>query len=173
MNRPRGRCTSLPLERTPRHQWARGSGVRERRLSPGRRRRLHLWHRLRHRRLSRRRVILRHRSRLYRRLLILRLRSRVLRQRLSILHRLRRRRRIRTGHRSLLLVDRLDLLYRLILVLDRRLRLRLQLQLLWRLWLRLRLPVGRLRLRHRRGVILAVVVHADSGILSERLMSSD
>ncbi len=144
-------------------------GPRERRLSPGRRRRLHLLHRLRHRRLSRRSVILRHRSRLYRRLLILRLRHLILRQRLSILHRLRRRRRIRTGHGSRLLLDRLNLLYRLILVLDRLLLLQLLLQLLWRL--RLRLPVG--RLRHRRGVILAVVVHADSGILSERLMRCD
>jgi hypothetical protein len=110
---------------------------------------------------------------LYHRLLILRLRHLILRQRLSILHRLRRRRRIQTGHRSRLLVDRLNLLYRLILVLDRRLLLRLLLQLLWWLQLRLRLPVGGLRLRHRRGVILAVVVHADSGILSERLICCD
>jgi hypothetical protein len=117
-------------------------------------------------------IILRHRSRLYRRLLILRLRHLILRQRLSILHRLRRwRRRIRTGHRSRLLIDRLNLLYRLILVLDR--RLRLLLQLLWWLRLRLQLPVGRLRLRHRRGEVLAVVVHADSGVLSERLINRD
>ncbi len=128
-------------------------------------------HRLRHLRLSRWSIILRHRSRLYRRLLILRLRHLILRQRLSILHRLRRQRRIRTGHRSRLLVDRLNLLYQLILVLDRRLRLGLLLQLLLLLLLRLRLPVDWLRLRHRRGVILAVVVHADSGVLSERLIS--
>ncbi len=113
-------------------------------------------HRLRHLRLSRRSIILRHRSRLYRRLLILRLRHLILRQGLSILHRLRRRRRIRTGHRSRLLVDRLNLLYRLILVLDRQLRLRLLLQLLLLLLLRLQLPVDWLRLRHRRGVILLV-----------------
>ncbi len=93
----------------------------------------------------------------------------VRRQRLSILHRLRRRRRVLIGHRSRLLIDRLALLYRLILVLDR--RLRLLLQLLW--WLRLRLPVGWLRLRHRRGEVLAVVVHADSGVLSERLIDRD
>jgi hypothetical protein len=125
-------------------------------------------HRLRHLRLGLRSVILRHRSRLYRRLLILRLRHLILRQRLSILHRLRRQR-IRTGHRSRLLIYRLNLLYRLILVLDR--WLRLLLQLLW--WLRLRLPVGWLRLRHRRGEVLAVVVHADSGVLSERLIDRD
>ncbi len=91
----------------------------------------------------------------------------ILRQRLSILHRLRRR------HRSRLLVDRLNLLYRLILVLDRRLLLRLRLQLLLWLLLWLRLPVDRLRLWHRRGVILAVVVHADSGVLSVRLVGCD
>jgi hypothetical protein len=65
----------------------------------------------------------------------------------------------------------LNLLYRLILVLDRRLLLRLRLQLM--LWLLLRLPVDWLRLRHRRGVILAVVVHADSGVLSVRLVGCD
>jgi hypothetical protein len=119
-------------------------------------------------RLSRLSIELRHRSRLYRWLLVLGLRHLIRRQRLRILHRLRRR--IRTGHRSRLLVDRLDLLYRLILVLDGRLLLRL---LLLRLLLWLRLPVDWLRLRHRRGVILAVVVHADSGVLSERLIGSD
>jgi hypothetical protein len=149
MNRPRGRCTSLSLERTPRHRWARGSGVRERRLSPGRRGRLHRFHRLRRLRLELRlgrlSIVLSHRSRLHRRLLVLGLRHLIRRQRLSILHRLRRRRRILAGHRSRLLVNRLDLLYQLILVLDGRLLLRL---LLW-LLLRLRLPVDRLRLRHR------------------------
>jgi hypothetical protein len=124
-------------------------------------------------RLKRLSIELRHRSRLYRWLLVLGLRHLIRRQRLRILHRLRRRRRIRTGHGSRLLVDRLDLLYRLILVLDGRLLLRLLLQLLLRLLLRLRLPVDWLRLRHRRGVILAVVVHADSGVLSERLIGSD
>jgi len=174
LNRPRGRCTSLPLERTPRHRWARGSGVRERRLSPGRRRRLHLLHRRRHLRLSRRSVELRHRSLLHSWLLELRLRRHlVLRQRLRILHRLRRRRRILVGHRSRLLIDRLALLHRLILILNRRLLLLWRLQLLHRL--RLRLPISRLRrrLRHRRGRVLAVVVHADSGMLSERLVASD
>ncbi len=107
---------------------------------------------------------------MYRQLLILRLRSRVLRQRLSILHRLQLRRRIRTGHRSRLLVNRLALLYRLILVLNRRLLLLWLLQLLQRL--RLRLLVDRLRLLQRRGRVL-VVVHADSGVLSERLVTSD
>jgi hypothetical protein len=38
---------------------------------------------------------------------------------------------------------------------------------------RLRLPISRLRLRRRRGRVLAVVVHADSGMLSERLVASD
>ncbi len=91
------------------------------------------------------------------------------RQRLSILHRLRRRRRILTGHRSRLLVDRLDLLYRLILVLDG------QLLLGWLLWLllRLRLPVDRLRLRHWRGVILAVVVHTDTEVVQQELINGD
>ncbi len=110
---------------------------------------------------------------MYRRLLILRLRSRVLLRRLSILHRLQRRRRIWTGHRSWLLVDRLALLHRLILVLNRRLLLLWWLQLLQRLRLRLRLPINWLRLRHLRGRVLAVVVHADSGVLSERLVTSD
>jgi hypothetical protein len=166
MNRPRGRCTSLSLERTPRHRWARRSGVRERRLSPGRRRRLHRLHRL-HRlrlelRLGRLSIVLSHRGRLYRRLLVLGLRYLIRWQRLSILHRrLRRRRRILVGHRSRLLVDWLSLRHRLILVLD------------GRLLLRLRLPIDRLRLRHRRGVILAVVVHADSGIVQKRLISGD
>jgi hypothetical protein len=114
-------------------------------------------------RLSRLSIVLRHRSRLYRWLLVLGLRHLIRRQRLSILHRLRRRR-MRTGHRPRLLIDRLNLLYRLILVLDGRLLLRLRLQLL--LWLLL-------RLRHRRGVILGVVVHADSGVLSERLVGCD
>ncbi len=128
-------------------------------------------HRLRHLRLelrlSRLSIVLSHRGRLHRRLLVLGLRHLIRRQRLSILHRLRRR--ILAGHRSLLLVDRLDLQYRLILVLDGRLLLRL---LLW-LLLRLRLPVDRLRLRHRRGVILAVVVHADSGAVQQELISGD
>ncbi len=124
-------------------------------------------------RLSRLSIVLRHRSRLYRRLLVLGLRHLIRRQRLRILHRLRRRRRIRARHGPRLLVDRLDLLYQLILVLDGRLLLRLLLQLLLRLLLRLRLPVDWLRLRHRRGLILAVVVHADSGVLSERLIGSD
>ncbi len=101
MNRPRGRCTSLSLERTPRHRWARGSGVRERRLSPGRRRRLHrlhLLHRLRlELRLSRLSIVLSHGSQLHRRLLILGLRHRIRWQRLGILHWLRRRRRILAG----------------------------------------------------------------------------
>ena len=97
----------------------------------------------------------------------------VLRQWLRILHRLRRRRRILVGHRSRLLIDRLALLHRLILILNRRLLLLWRLQLLHRL--RLRLPISRLRrrLRHRRGRVLAVVVHADSGMLSERLVASD
>ena len=149
MDRPRGRCTSLSLERTPRHRWARGSGVRERRLSPGRRRRLHRLHGLHNLqlslRLSRLSIELRHRSRLHRWLLELGLRHLILRQRLRILHRLRRRRRVLIGHWSRLLVDRLALLYRLILVLNWRLQLRLLLQLLRRLRLRLRLPVGWLR----------------------------
>ena len=183
MNRPRGRCTSLPLERAPRHRWARGSGVRERRLSPGRRRRLHLLHRRRHLRLSRRSVELRHGSLLNSWLLELGLwlHRLILRQRLRILHRLRRRRRVLIGHRSRLLVNRLALLYRLILVLNGRLLLLWWLQLLWllqllqrlRLRLRLGLPIDRLRLRHRRGRVLAVVVHADSGVLSERLVGGD
>jgi hypothetical protein len=95
----------------------------------------------------------------------------ILRQGLRILHRLRRRRRILVGHRSRLLIDRLALLHRLILILNRRLLL------LWRLQLlqRLRLPIRRLRrrLRHRRGRVLAVVVHVDSGMISERLVVSD
>ena len=124
-------------------------------------------HRRRHFRLSRRGVVLRHGSRLCRQLLILRLRNRVLRQWLSILRRLRRRRRTWTEHRSRLLVDRLALLYRLILVLNRQLLQLWLLQLLQRL--RLRLPVDWLRLRHRRGVILTVVVHADFGIVQEEL----
>ncbi len=128
-------------------------------------------HRRCHLRLSRRSIILRHRSRLYPWLLELRLRHLIRRQRLRILHRLQRRRRVLIGHRSRLLVDRLALLYRLVLVLNERLLLRLRLQLLRRL--RLWLPVGWLRLRHRRGKILAVVVHADSGVLSERLVGSD
>ncbi len=122
-------------------------------------------------RLSRLSIELRHRSRLYRWLLELGLRHLIRRQRLRILHRLRRRRRVLVGHRSRLLVDRLALLYRLILVLNGRLLLRLLLQLLRRL--RLRLPVGWLGLRHRRGEVLAVVVHADSGVLSGRLVGSD
>jgi hypothetical protein len=65
---------------------------------------------------------------LYRRLLVLGLRHLIRRQRLRILHRLRRRRRIRAGHWPRLLVDRLNLLYRLKLVLDGRLLLRLLLQ---------------------------------------------
>jgi hypothetical protein len=101
----------------------------------------------------------------------------VLRQGLRILHRLRRRRRVLIGHRSRLLVNRLALLYRLILVLNGRLLLLWWLQLLWLLQLlqrlRLRLPIDRLRLRHRRGRVLAVVVHADSGVLSERLVGGD
>ena len=113
-------------------------------------------------------------------LLELGLRHLILRQRLRILHRLRRRRRrVLIGHRSRLLVNRLALLYRLILVLNGRLLLLWWLQLLWllqllqRLWLRLRLPIDRLRLRRRRGRVLAVVVHADSGVLSERLVGGD
>ncbi len=145
-------------------------GPRERRLSPGRRRRLHRLCRLRLKlRLGRLSIVLSHRSRLHRWLLVLRLRHLIRWQRLSILHRLRRRRRILAGHRSRLLVDRLDLLYRLILVLDGWLLLRL----LQRLLLRLRLPVDRLRLRHRRGVILAVVVHTDSGVVQQELISGD
>jgi hypothetical protein len=109
-------------------------------------------------------------------LLELGLRHLILRQRLRILHRLRRRRRVLIGHRSRLLVNRLALLYRLILVLNGLLLL-WWLQLLWLLQLlqrlRLRLPIDRLRLRHRRGRVLAVVVHADSGVLSERLVTSD
>ncbi len=97
----------------------------------------------------------------------------ILRQRLRILHRLRRWRRVLIGHRSRLLVGRLALLYRLILVLNGRLLLLGWLQLLWWLQLlqRLRLPID--RLRRRRGRVLAVVVHADSGVLSERLVASD
>jgi hypothetical protein len=151
MDRPRGRCTSLSLERTPRHRWARGSGVRERRL---RLHRLHRLHRLRlELRLSRLSIVLSHGSRLHRRLLELRLRHQIRRQRLSILH--RRLRRILVGHWSRLLVDGLGLLHRLILVLDGRLLLRLL----------LRLPIDRLRLRHRLGMILAVAVHVDFGIV--------
>ncbi len=74
-----------------------------------------------------------------------------------------------------MLVDRLALLHRLILVLDRWRLLLWRLQWLQRLWLRL--PIHRLwrRLwqRHRRGRVLAVVVHADSGMLSKRLVASD
>ena len=89
-------------------------------------------------RLSRRGVVLGHGSRLCRQLLILRR-----------------------------LVDRLVLLHRLLLVLDR------QQLLLWLLQrLRLRLPVDWLRLRQRRSRVL-VVGHVDSGILSERLVASD
>ncbi|MFN9907438.1 MAG: hypothetical protein ACK56F_15175, partial [bacterium] len=68
---------------------------------------------------------------------------------------------------SRLLINRLALLHRLILILNRRLLL------LYRLWLRL--PISRLRrrLRHRRGRVLAVVVHVDSGLISERLVGSD
>jgi hypothetical protein len=168
MDRPRGRCTSLSLERTPRLRWARGSGVRERRLSPGRWRRLHRLHRLHclwlELRLSRLNVVLIHGSRLHRRLLKLGLRHRIRRQRLSILHRRLRQRRILVGHRSRLLIDRLGLLYWLVLVLDGRL-----LQLL----LRLLLAVDRLRLRHRRGAILAVVVHVDFEIVQEELVCGD
>ena len=69
-----------------------------------------------------------------------------------------------------LLIDRLALLYRLILVLNRQLLLLWLLQLLQRL--RLRLPVDWLRLRHRRGRVL-VVGHADSDVSSERLVGSD
>ena len=62
------------------------------------------------------------------------------------------------------LVDRLVLLHRLILVLDR------QQLLLWLLQrLRLRLPVDWLRLRHRRSRVL-VVGHADLNASSERLV---
>ncbi len=147
--------------------------VRERRLSPGRRRRLHWLHRLHHLRLSLRlsrlSIELRHRSRFYRWLLELGLRHLIRWQRMRILHRLRRRRRVLIGHRSRLLVDRLALLYRLVLVLNGWLLLWLLLQLLRRL----RLPVGWLRLRHRRGKVLAVVVHTDSGILSGRLVGGD
>ena len=92
-------------------------------------------HRRRRLRLSRRGVVLGHGSRLCRQLLILRR-----------------------------LVDRLVLLHRLILVLDR------QQQLLQRL--RLRLPVDWLRLQHRRSRVL-VVGHADSDVSSERLVGSD
>ncbi len=102
---------------------------------------------------------------MYRWLLELGLRQLIRRQRLRILHRLGRRRRIRTGHGSRLLVDRLALLYRLVLVLNGRLLLRLLLQLLRRRRLRLRLPVDWLRLRHRRGKVLAVDVHSDWGVL--------
>ena len=69
----------------------------------------------------------------------------------------------RRSHQLLVLrqlVDRLVLLHRLILVLDRQ-------QLL--LWL---LPIDRLRLRHRRNRVL-VVGHLDSGMLSERLVAND
>ncbi len=59
------------------------------------------------------------------------------------------------------LIYRLILLHRLILVLGGQ-------HLLLRL-----LPVDWLRLRHRRGEVLAVVVHADSGDLSGRLIGSD
>jgi hypothetical protein len=119
---------------------------------------LHRLHRLRlELRLGWLSIVLSHRSRLHRRLLVLGLRHLIRRQRLSILHR-RRRRRILVGRRSRLLVDRLSLRHRLVLVLDRRL---------------LRLPIDRLRLRHRRGMILAVVVHADSGIVQKRLISGD
>ena len=94
-------------------------------------------HRRRRLRLSRRGVVLGHGSRLCRQLLILRR-----------------------------LVDRLVLLHRLILVLDR------QQLLLWLLQrLRLRLPVDWLRLRHRRSRVL-VVGHADSDVSSERLVGS-
>ncbi len=116
-------------------------------------------------RLSRLSIILSHGSRRHRRLLVLGLHHRIRRQRLGILHRLRRRRRILAGHRSRLLVDRLSLLHRLILVLDGR--------LLLRLLLRLRLPIYQLRLLHRRGVILAVVVHVDFGIVQKELISGD
>ncbi len=124
--------------------------------------RLHrLWLELR---LSRLNVVLIRGSRLHRRLLKLGLRHRIRRQRLSILHRRLQRRRILVGHRSRLLIDRLGLLYRLIMVLDGR---------LLRLLLRLLLPVDRLRLRHRRGVILAVVVHVDFEIVQEELVCGD
>jgi hypothetical protein len=95
---------------------------------------------------------------LYRRLLVLGLRHLIRRQRLRILHRLRRRWRIQAGHGPRLLVDRLNLLHRLILVLDGLLLLRLLLQQ------RLRL------LRLLLWLILTVEVHADSGRVSKRLM---
>jgi hypothetical protein len=112
-------------------------------------------------RLSRVSIVMSHGSRLHRRLLELGLRHLIRWQRLGILHRRLRRRRILIGYRSPLLVDRLGLLHRLILVLDGR---------LLRLLLRLRLPIDRLRLWHRRGVILAVVVHVDLGIVQEELI---
>ena len=68
------------------------------------------------------------------------------------------------------LVDRLVLLYRLILALDGQQLLLWLLQLLQRL--RLRLQVDWLRLRHRRSRVL-IVGHVDSDVSSERLVGSD